>query len=91
MWLTYATPHLDFNSTYLNFEVLYILQNRQLFDCQVVKRLSTNQVFLASNVRVKRNFKALLMKAIKSLGSRVEREIPSFINKNLDGNHCAEQ
>ena len=43
--------------------------------------------FLASGSRVKKNFKALLMKATKSLGGGARRGILSSINENLDGSH----
>ena len=41
-------------------------------------------VFLASRDTVERNFKVLLIKAIKNFLSRAREEILIFINKNLN-------
>ena len=48
-----------------------------------------NHAFLTSNVRVEKNFEALLMKVIQSLGSGVGGEILNFINESLGRSHRA--
>ena len=90
MWLTYVTAHPCIDSTYLNLEVLCILRNCRLLDCEFASKLSTNYTFLASGIRVEKNLKALFMKTTKSLSGVVRREILSFINKNLGRSHYAE-
>ena len=66
-----------------NLKVLHILQSRQLLDCWFAKILFINLAFQASDIRIERNLKALLMKTTESLGGKAERKILSSINKNF--------
>lgn len=52
-----------------NLEVLRILQSRQLLDYQFKRRLSEDHTFLASDIIVEKNLKALLMKTTESRSS----------------------
>ena len=60
-----------------------VLLNEQL----TKKNYLQINAFLASDSRVKRNLKALLIKATNSLGSKTKKEILSFIKKNFGLSH----
>ena len=87
----YVTHLGDFSFLYQfnlsNLEVLYILQGRQLLDWPFARKLSTNYAFLINDVRVEKNFKALLIKTIENFSDRAIRKILSFINKSLGRSH----
>ena len=83
------TFYLCINLTYPNLKILRLLQNGQLLDYQFLRRLFTNYTFFVSGVRVKRNLKALLIKATEIFGSKVGREILNIINESLIRSHCA--
>ena len=91
-WPTYATPHFCINLIFetKKFYASYraVAKQAVLLDCQLAKKdyLQIN-TFLASGSRVEKNLKALLIKAIKSLGGRARGKILSFINESLGGSY----
>lgn len=74
-----------------NLKILDILQNCWLLNYQLAKRLFIDHAFLISSIRVEKNLKILLIKAIKNFNSRVEEKILNFINETLDKSYYAKQ
>ena len=58
-----------------------------MLDQLFIKRLFIDHTFQASNLRVERNFKSLLIKVIKNLDDEKIKKILSFISKNFGGSH----
>ena len=80
--------HLCINSTYQTkkFYTSYKIIAKQavLLNHQLAKKeYAQINAFLAGGDRVEKNLKALLMKAIESLGGGARKGILSFVNKNL--------
>lgn len=74
-----------------NSEVLCVLQSCQSLDCQFARQPSTDHALLASSIKVKKNFKALLMKANESFGDGVVGEILNSLNESLDRGYHIKQ
>ena len=65
--------------------VNYVLDH--ILAYMIISLITTALYFLASDGKREKNLKALLIKAIESLGSGTSRGILSSINKNLGGSY----
>ena len=66
-----------------------LLPNKQCCLIASLQEKNSLQIitFLASGGRIEKNFEALLMKVIESLGGGTRRKILSSINESLGGSH----